>query len=198
MVRGVTDSTGNRESILVIRLGAMGDIIHALPAVSSLKASFSNHRISWLVSPKWASLLEGNPAIDDLIFFERDGLSAIRNTWRRLRQQKFGMAFDFQGLLQSALAGRAAHTATLFGFSSAVARESHAAWFYHRAIDVVGSHRVERNLQLIAAAGASRLSERPWIPTGREEGRLPTGPFVLASPFAGWTGKEWPLQYYEK
>ncbi len=104
------------------------------------------------------------------------------------------VAFDFQGLLQSALAGRAAHAKTLYGFSSAVARESHAAWFYHRAINVTGPHRVERNLQLIAAAGAVHLGERAWIPPGREEGRLPRGPFVLASPFAGWAGKEWPLE----
>ncbi|MFL6450765.1 MAG: glycosyltransferase family 9 protein [Bryobacteraceae bacterium] len=197
MAPRAADSRNNSESMLVIRLGAMGDIIHTLPAVSSLKTSFPDHKISWLVSPRWAPLLEGNPAVDDLIFFEREGLSAIRNTWRRLRQKRFKVAFDFQGLLQSALAGGAAHADTLYGFSSAVARESHAAWFYDRAIDVVGPHRVERNLQLIAAAGASRLSERAWIPAGREDGRLPAGPFVLACPFAGWTGKEWPLEYYE-
>lgn len=176
----------------------MGDIIHALPAVASLKASFPAARISWLVSPKWAAILEGNPAISELIYFKRDGLSALRSTWKRLRQRRFDAAFDFQGLLQSALAGRAAHAKTLYGFSSEVARESHAAWFYHRAIDVKGPHRIERNLQLIAAAGATRLNGRAWVPKGRGEGRLPTGPFVLASPFAGWAGKEWPLESYEQ
>lgn len=186
------------ESILVIRLGAMGDIIHALPAVASLKASWPDNRISWLVSPKWAPLLEGNPAISELIFFERGGLADLRRTWARLRQHRFDVAFDFQGLLQSALAGRAAHAKTVYGFSSSVARESHAAWFYHHAVDVKGPHRVERNLQLIAAAGASTLNAPAWIPPGRPEGRLPTAPFVLASPFAGWTGKEWPLESYEQ
>ena len=186
------------ESILVIRLGAMGDIIHALPAVASLKASWPQSKISWLVSPKWAPLLEGNPAVSELIFFERGRVAELRRTWARLRQHRFDVAFDFQGLLQSALAGRAAHAKTLYGFSSAVARESHAAWFYHRAIDVKGPHRVERNLQLIAAAGASTLDASAWIPPGRQEGRLPEGPFVLASPFAGWTGKEWPLEAYEQ
>jgi heptosyltransferase I len=185
-------------SILVIRLGALGDIIHALPAVASLKASWPESKISWLVSPKWAPLLEGNPAINELIQFERGGFAELRGTWARLRQQRFGLAFDFQGLLQSALAGRAAHVETVYGFSSAVARESHAAWFYHRAIDVKGPHRVERNLQLIAAAGASTLNAPAWIPPGRGEGSLPGGPFVLASPFAGWTGKEWPLEAYEQ
>jgi heptosyltransferase-1 len=186
------------DSILVIRLGAMGDIIHALSAVASLKASWPEAKISWLVSPKWAALLEGNPAISELIFFERGRLAELRGTWSRLRRHRFDLAFDFQGLLQSALAGRAAHAKTVFGFSSAVARESHAAWFYHRAIDVKGPHRVERNLQLIAAAGASMLDAPAWIPPGREEGSLPAGPFVLASPFAGWTGKEWPLEAYEQ
>src|SRR4051794_2087167 len=196
MMRREADPKRVNGSILAIRLGAMGDIIHALPAVASLKASFSQSKISWLVSPKWAPLLEGNPAIDDLIYFERGGLAALRDTWRRLRKRKFEVALDFQGLLQSALAGRAAHAETLYGFSSAVARESHAAWFYHRAVDVKGPHRIERNLQLIAAVGATRSDEPAFIPGGREEGRLPKGPFVLASPFAGWTGKEWPLELY--
>src|SRR4051794_8865499 len=109
-----TGSGRNAESILVIRLGAMGDIIHALPAVASLKASFPFGKVSWLVSRKWAPLLEGNPAVNDLIFFERGSLSALRNTWKRLRQRRFDLAFDFQGLLQSALAGRAAHAALLY------------------------------------------------------------------------------------
>src|SRR3954449_7558909 len=122
MARRSTGSGVSDDSILVIRLGAMGDIIHALPAVASLKASFPQRRISWLVSPKWAPLLEGNPAIDDLIYFERGGFAALRKTWKRLRLRKFEAAFDFQGLLQSALAGRAAHAETLYGFSSAVAR----------------------------------------------------------------------------
>jgi len=188
----------NPESILVIRLGALGDIIHALPAVASLKASWPESKISWLVSPKWAPLLECNPAINELIPFERAGFAELRGTWARLRQQRFDLAFDFQGLLQSALAGRAAHAKTVYGFSGAVARESHAAWFYHRAINVKGPHRVERNLQLIAAAGALVLNAPAWIPPGKGEGSLPVGPFVLASPFAGWTGKEWPLEAYEQ
>src|SRR3954451_16799872 len=169
MVRPASESKLARDSILVIRLGAMGDILHALPAVASLKASLPGSGISWLVSRKWASLLEGNPAVSDLIFFERSSLPALRNTWKRLRQRRFELAFDFQGLLQAALAGRAAHAGILYGFSRAVARESHAAWFYYRAVDVKGPHRIDRNLQLIAAAGAQRLNERPWIPPGREE-----------------------------
>src|SRR5947209_11858410 len=144
MARSPSSSELNGQSMLAIRMGAMGDIIHALPAVASLKASFPRSSISWLVSRKWASLLEGNPAVNDLIFFERSSLFALRDTWRRLRQRRFELAFDFQGLLQSALAGRVARAGTLYGFSRTVARESHAARFYDRAIEVKGPHRIER------------------------------------------------------
>jgi heptosyltransferase I len=52
-------------------------------------------------------------------------------------------------------------------------------------------------VQLAEAAGARSLTYEAWIPPGSPEGRLPAGPFVLASPFAGWPGKEWPLESYE-
>ncbi len=187
----------DHSGILVIRLGAMGDIIHALPAAASLKASFPKEKLSWLVAPRWMPLLKGNPAIDEIIAFERSGLAALKMTWRRLRQERFDLAFDFQGLLQSALAGRAARPRAFYGFSRSVAREAHAAWFYDRAVDLTGPHRVERNLQLIADAKAAKRTTEAWIPPGHPEGDLPAGPFILASPFAGWAGKEWPLSSYE-
>lgn len=189
--------TKEDSGILVIRLGAMGDIIHALPAAASLKASFPQRKLSWLIAPRWMPLLEGNPYVDDLIGFERTGVAALKATWRRLRRKRFELAFDFQGLLQSALAGRAARPNLFYGFSRAVARESHSAWFYDHSIDVTGPHRVERNLQLVATAGARKLITQAWIPQGAPEGQLPKGPFILTNPFAGWAGKEWPLPFYE-
>src|SRR5581483_11192093 len=102
-----------------------------------------------------------------------------------------------QGLLQSALAGRMSHTARFFGFDRAVAREPLAAPFYTDRVHVTGPHRIERNLQLAAAAGAHELTRESWIPPGVAEGDLPGTRFVLASPFAGWSSKEWPLDRYD-
>lgn len=184
-------------AILVIRLSAMGDIIHALPAVASLKKSFPETRLAWLVAPKWMPLLEGNPNIDELLPFRRDGLRALKASWACLRALKPGIAIDFQGLVQSAFAGRAAQPKIFYGFHSSVAREPFASRFYTHRIAANGPHRVERNLQLVDAAGASQITREVWLPAGRDEGSLPPGPFVLASPFAGWTSKQWPIEYYE-
>jgi heptosyltransferase I len=183
-------------NILVLRLGALGDIVHALPAVASLRLSFPDARIAWLAAARWFPLLQGNPAIDELIPFERDGLRALSGSWRRLRGVRPEIALDLQGLLQSAVAGRLSRPKRFLGFDAAVAREPLASMMYSERIRVTGPHRVERNLQLVAAAGAQNLTEEAFIPPGRLEGELPAGDFVLASPFAGWGSKQWPLAFY--
>jgi heptosyltransferase-1 len=189
-------NTGSN-SILIIRLGAMGDIIHALPAVASLKRSFPERRLAWVVARKWAALLEGNPNIDEIVIFDRGNLSALASSWRRLRRVRPEIAIDFQGLIQSALAGWVARPKVYFGLDTSLAREPLAARFYTRRVLAEGPHRVERDLQLAAAAGAEYLISDSWIPTGQPEGQLPAGPFVLASPFAGWASKQWPMASYE-
>jgi heptosyltransferase-1 len=180
-----------RSSILAIRLSALGDIIHALPAITCLKQSFPSSKLALLIAPRWLPIVEGNPFIDELI---PPNLATVRATVRHLRPD---LAFDFQGLLKSALLGRLARPKSFFGFDRSVARESFASLFYTHRIPVTGPHRVERNLQLIAAAGASTLVNEAWIPPGRSEGHLPSGPFVLTSPFAGWAGKQWPIENYD-
>ena len=184
------------DSILVVRLGAMGDIIHALPAVASLRLSFPKHRITWVVARKWVELLEGNPQIDQVVAFERRGKGALYESWRTIRAIQPDVAIDFQGLIQSALVGRSSGPREFFGPHRSQARESLAALFYTRQVKTTGPHRIEANLQLAAAAGATQLTDQAWIPAGKPEGDLPNGPFVFASPFAGWASKQWPIENY--
>ncbi len=173
----------------------MGDIIHTLPAAISLKKSFPHRKLAWLVAPRWKALLEGNPYIDELIPFDR---RSWRGSWRSLRATRPGLAFDFQGLVQSAMVGRIARPDRFFGFDRSVAREPMASLFYSDPVPVTGPHRVERNVQLTAAADARELTYECWIPQGELKEKLPSRPFILTSPFAGWAGKEWPLEFYEE
>ncbi len=188
--------TNRRESILVLRLGAMGDIVHALPAAASLKQSFPHRKLVWVVKPRWIPLLEGNPYIDELLALPDGRLRLLGEGRRKLSEVRPVLAFDFQGLLQSALLGKLSKPAEFFGFDESVARERFASRFYTQAVKVTGPHRIQRNLQLVRAAGALRVTEEAWLPLGQEEGALPRSPFILASPFAGWAGKQWPLECY--
>ena len=180
--------------ILVVRLGAMGDIIHTLPAVASLKHGIPYSRITWVVEAKWACLLDGNPYVERVIPFDRRTLSGLRASWRELRARSFDFAVDFQGLTKSALVAALAWPDRVYGFRDA--RESPASWFYSTKVSTAAIHMVDRNFDLAAAAGASSLVSSFPIPTGRPEGTLPAGGFVLASPQAGWGSKQWPLEYY--
>jgi heptosyltransferase-1 len=186
----------NGPRILVVRLGAMGDVVAALPAVASLKHSIPHSKIAWVVEPKWTALLEGNPYIDSVMVLDRRTLAGMRKAWRELRAARFDMAVDFQGLIKSALVATIARPERIFGFNATYARESPASWFYSTKVQIRSYHAVERNLDLAAAAGASNILRTFPLPAGAPEGRLPEGDFVLASPLAGWGAKQWPLDHY--
>ena len=108
--------------ILVVRLGAMGDVIHALPAVASLKHSFPHSHVTWVIRPRWAPLLEGNPFVDEIVPFERTP-RGVFDAARSLRARRFDFAVDFQGLMQSALVAAAARANRIVGFHRSQAAE---------------------------------------------------------------------------
>lgn len=181
--------------ILIVRLGAMGDIIHTLPAAASLRASFPEARISWVVEPRWAPLLEANPSIDRAVFFQRDR-AGILESLRKLRAETYDLAIDFQGLIKSAVAARLARPGHVIGYGRGAAREAAATLFYNECIETRAAHVVDMRLDLAAAAGAQIVSRTFPLPQGRLEGELPEGDFILASPFAGWGSKQWPMDHY--
>lgn len=182
--------------ILAVRLGSMGDIIHTLPAVATLKHSFPGSHLAWIVDPKWSILLEGNPFIDEVILLDRRRLRSILEVRRHLRAGRFDTAIDFQGLIKSAIAASVAWPDRIIGFHQSQVRERLAAFFYSRRVLARASHIVDRNVELAAAAGAANPLYVFPLPGGTPEGELPRGEFVLAAPLAGWPGKQWPLEHY--
>jgi heptosyltransferase-1 len=184
--------------ILVVRLGAMGDVIHALPAVVTLKRNFPSARITWVIDPKWAVLLEDNPFVDEVLPFDPRNWSGIRGFWGALRRSRFDLAVDLQGLVKSALILAASGAARRVGRDRHQAREPFASVFYTERVGISPPHAVERSLELAKGAGATRMYREFPIPEGRPEGELPAGPYVLASPLAGWASKQWPLDHYSQ
>ena len=118
--RQETDEMTSPPRILVVRLGSMGDVIAALPAVASLKHSIPHSKITWVIDPKWSLLLEGNPYVDSVVHLDRRTFTGLRNAWRELRAERFDFAVDFQGLVKSALVATLARPERIFGFNAAV------------------------------------------------------------------------------
>lgn len=179
----------------------MGDIIHALPGAASLRQSFPGAHITWVVEPKWGPLLEGNGLVNRVVRFHRGQPGTWTRTRRELRERHYDLAVDFQGLLKSALVAHFAAPERIVGFAPGVVRERAASWFYSTRVRAGTAHVVDQGLELSQTAAGRKNTGAGLtfaLPAGAPEGTLPDGPFALASPLAGWTSKQWPLDYYEQ
>src|SRR6266702_411440 len=182
------------QRILVVRLGAMGDIIHTLPAVASLKHSLPGSHITWAIAPQWAPLLDGNVFVDRRILLERTSLAGLLRSRRELRRDPFHFAVDFQGLVKSALVASVAGPDRIFGFARSQVREKPAALFYSSYAAPASKHVVDRNLDLARAAGASSQIYVFPLPPGEPEQPLPDRDFVLHRPLPAWPSNQWRLE----
>lgn len=201
---GKIEPVANEPRILLVRLGSLGDIIHALPAAASLRASFPNARIDWAVEPKWMRLLEGNPDLSNLVEANRNGIAGFARTLRGVRAAKYNCAIDFQALYKSALLAFSSGAPQRIGFTSSYAREGLASHFYTDRLNPRGAHKVDHNFTLAACAGARTLVPRFPLrihPQDEEEvtralaARNLRDYFVL-NPGGGWVSKCWPAERY--
>ena len=195
--------------ILVARLGALGDVIQTLPAVADLRNRLPEARIAWAVEGRWAPILEGNPHVDDVIPVALRRWRTLSNgsgAWaeavrfaRNLRARGFDLAIDFQGLLKSAVLAGLSGARERAGFDRVLLREPLAEIAYTRRIRTSRPHVVDRYRELAAFVTGSTASGRAEfpLPAGGLRPDLPAG-FVLASPQAGWAGKQWPEEHYER
>jgi heptosyltransferase-1 len=182
--------------VLVVRLGAMGDVLHTMPAVERLRVAMPEAEIAWVLEPRWIPLVAGTGLVNHLLPLDRrDGLSVwIAARW--LRKWKPDVAVDFQGLWKSALTGWLSGAETRYGFDAAMLREREAAVLYTEQVEARGAHVVTQNLELAGAVGGGQVPVEVRAPRGFAEGRLPEEPFVLAAPYAGWKSKQWPAERY--
>lgn len=134
------------DRVLVIRLGALGDVVRTLPAVSALRAAYAGSHIAWLVEPAAWSALDGQPWIDEVIVFPRPALTealrrghwleaagALRRFVRGLRRRRFDLVVDFHGIAKSALLARASGARRCVGYAPPFARESSWRLMHERA-----------------------------------------------------------------
>ena len=194
----------NAQRFLLLRLGSLGDVVHALPAAAALRDSFPGARIDWAIEPRWARLLEGNPDLNTVIPVDRKTAGGIVETVKRLREANYTCAIDFQGLYKSALLAFASGSPRRIGFQRTYAREGYASWLYTERHNPRGAHKVEHNLTLAEAAGAKKSPVRfPIAIRADDETQLTTElerrniqNFFVLNPGGGWRSKCWPAERY--
>lgn len=163
------------ERILVIRLGAFGDVVRTLPAVARLRARVPGARISWLVEPSSAGVVALSPAVDDVLVFPRSSLEAairgarvdrllleLRSFLASLRAPGFDLVVDFHGILKSGALSWLSGAATRVGYAPPFGREGSWLAATHRArLDAVKLSRFDRNDALVDFLGGPHADESP-------------------------------------
>lgn len=204
------------DRILIIRLSALGDILHALPVLGQLRAAFPKAHIGWLVEPSGAPLLEGHPMLDALHIFPKKAWSAnkwaalrgpLRGLRDELRAARYEVAIDVQGLTKSAAWGWAAGIPRRIGFKGPQSRELAGLLATERVLPAADLHHVVRkNLALLAPLGIAmpdpitfpvHLPEAARAAASRILGEdADAAPLVLMNPGAGWATKIWAPERY--
>lgn len=208
--------------LLVVRLGAMGDILHALPAVTALRREHPAWLIDWVVEPRWSALLAatgcsergpGMPVVDRVHLaptkdWRRNPLSlrtlaAIKALRDQLRAGEYDAVIDLQGALRSAVVGRLAGCRRQIG--EAEPRERPARWLFTERVATHGAHVIEQDVELASAVAGDALEPvTACLPFDQvaeawcDKLLAPAGaqPIALINPGAGWGAKRWPAERY--
>lgn len=190
--------------ILLVRLGSLGDIIHALPSAAALRETFPEARIDWAVESKWARLLQGNSDLTNLVVVDRGKPGGFRAAMREIRAAGYDCAIDFQALYKSALLAFVSHAPRRIGFKSSYAREGLAAALYTERLNPRGPHKVDHNFTLAERAGARSLTGGFPLTIDPEDeeqvdgevARQRISEFFVLNPGGGWLSKCWPAARY--
>lgn len=203
------------QNILIIKMSALGDIVHALPCSVALRELYPLARITWLVHPQFGALLPGEPILDEVIYFNKaeftkqSFITKIKLLWvlrKQLRDKKFDLIIDLQGLFKSAIVALLTGCSERIGYndlregSGLVSRaihgvndEGHVVQQYLDVIRYLGSQVVEPTFpqpdlaeekERVAEMVEPFLNDKSWLDT------------VVLVPGAGWLTKEWPVDKF--
>ena len=201
-------------NILIIKLSAIGDVVHALPFLEVLKEGFPEARIDWLVEETAYQVIEGHPAIHRIILSRRKSwqkkltekagplslLGAISGFLKELRLCDYDLVVDLQGLLKSGILVGLSKGKRKVGMSGS--REGARLFLNERPIPVnYDQHAIDRYLKVAESLGCDSTRWDGHIPVSVPDRRLinqillSSGigkkPLVAINPIARWRTKLW-------
>ena len=200
----------------------MGDILHALPAVTALRLAHPSWEIDWVVEPRWQALLSAKvdggrgpqqPIVDRLHFaptkewrnhpLSQKTTHEIRTLRNQLKSVTYSSVIDLQGGLRSAVVARMAGCHRVIG--EEMPRESAARWLFTERVATHGAHVIEQDVELASSIAGDLLTPvTPVLPVDPVAeawcdallASSGTRPVAVINPGAGWGAKRWPVERY--
>ena len=192
------------QRFLVVRLSSLGDIVHTFPAIAALRESFPNTEIVWLTHPRWKLLVESSALATQVWVAETRSLSSLRGILSRIRERKFSVAIDYQGLWKSAALPLFGGIPRRIGFSSETVREYGVPRLYTDRVRCTRTHIADQNGELSLRAGARRGGAAFSLNVSQSDATAvrhylqghSIEHYVALSPGGGWRSKCWPPERF--
>jgi 3-deoxy-D-manno-octulosonic-acid transferase/heptosyltransferase-1 len=212
-------------NILIVKLSAIGDVVHTLPALNALRRRYPEAHITWLVEEAAADLVVGHPALDRVLIAKRKRWLRELKTrhWRRslreleafvrsLRDTRYDMLFDFQAAVKGAALIAMVRAQRKIGFGRGLEHQEHSYLALNERIAAVSMdiHALKRGLMLLEAVGipceqieyrlpiTEKDRQRARHLQSKTSGGLPNGPAIAINPMAKWETKLWPSERFAK
>lgn len=203
--------------ILIVRTGAMGDVVHAMHAVAGVRNALPDAEIGWAIEPQWEPLLRSHAGTMPLVHhihraetkrwnrapFSLSTAKNILQLRKELRAEKYDLCIDLQGSIRSAIIGRMANARHFVG--SATPRESAARLLYTQQTAVAQPHVIAQGAEILSAALAHEIKPLQHLPFPVDESEKQwcntllgddTRPVAFLAPRAGWGAKQWPPERF--
>jgi heptosyltransferase I len=205
-------SRGIRLNILIVKLSAIGDVLHTLPSLMELRKLYPNAHITWVVEEAAADLIKNHPALDAVIISRRKSwmknfnprgirhsLKEIRSFIKELRQRPYDLVIDFHGLLKSSLVVLISGGKRKLGYDSL--QELSGLFLNEKIPEDMNEHAVDRYLDFPRYLGAKTGRAEFALPVdGEAEARtklllkkydLTEKKYIAINPIAFWGTKLW-------
>ncbi len=194
--------------VLIVRLGSIGDIVHAVPVAANLRVHDPALEIDWVVEAALAPLVAMITPVTNTISVRTRavlGTGGWVDAVRALRARNYDAALDVQGLVKSAVLARGSGARRVIGFERAALREPAAAWGYSETVVAQqGEHVIDRNLSILRALDVPVADPRA-CPIEPGEPSLAVAAFLakadrariaIVNPGANWPNKRWPPAHF--
>ena len=200
--------------IAIVKLSALGDIVHAMVALQFIKAALPDTQIDWLVEERFAAILEHNPHIHRVLTVNLKALKTDK--WRVFQEiakvrayaaEHYDWVIDAQGLIKSAITARLLGSPCV-GFDDQSVREPLAAWFYQHKISYpYDANTIDRNVAIMTQAlgvnvsQAQIIGKQPFLYFHPPQAALDSyfsadKPNVLLVIGSTWPSRNYPLESY--
>ncbi len=201
VVNQPSDLAGAR--IAIVMMSAIGDAVHALPVVNSLRAAIPNVHITWFIQPGPHALVANHPAVDEFVVFDRKkGWGGFRDVRHATRGKRYDLVIALQVYFKAGMVTTLLRSPRKLGFDRERARDANWLFTTERIAPRGQRHVQDQYFEFLEHLGVPARLEWKLGPTDEERARYadalpPSGrPTVALVVGTSKPGKEWPAERY--